>query len=56
MIVKAKRTPKFKCRIVRRCSLCGRPKGYLRYFDMCRICVREQAMRGLLNGFTPATN
>jgi small subunit ribosomal protein S14 len=56
LVVKAKKTPKFKCRVVRRCSQCGRPKGYIRYFDMCRICVRENAIKGLLNGFTPATN
>ncbi len=56
LIVKAKRTPKFKSRTVRRCALCGRNRGYIRYFDMCRICVREKAMQGLLNGFTPASN
>lgn len=51
MIVKALKEPKFKTRTVRRCKVCGRNRGYLRYFDMCRICVRESAMKGELNGF-----
>lgn len=55
-IAKSKKTPKYKSRIVRRCILCGRKHGYIRHFDMCRICVREQALKGLLNGFTPASN
>ncbi len=32
------------------CSKCGRPRGYLRDFDMCRICVRELASNGLIPG------
>jgi small subunit ribosomal protein S14 len=51
LIIKAKKTPKFKSRVVRRCSKCGRKHGYIRYFDMCRICIRESAIRGELNGF-----
>ena len=51
MIVKALKEPKFKTRTVRRCKICGKNRGYLRYFDMCRICVRELAMKGELNGF-----
>ena len=51
LIVKAKRKPKFKSRVVRRCELCGRKHGYIRFFRMCRICVREKAREGLLNGF-----
>jgi len=50
MIAKAKRIPKFKSRVVRRCSLCGRPRGYMRDFDMCRICFREHALEGYLPG------
>lgn len=33
------------------CKCCGRTRGYIRYFDMCRICVRELAGRGELTGF-----
>jgi small subunit ribosomal protein S14 len=51
LIVKALKKPKYSTRIVRRCKLCGRKQGYLRNFDMSRICVREAANDGLLNGF-----
>lgn len=33
-----------------RCSLCGRPHGYLRKFKICRICFRELARKGALMG------
>jgi small subunit ribosomal protein S14 len=51
MIVKALKPPKYSTRLVRRCKLCGRARGYLRFFDLCRICVREAAIKGELNGF-----
>ncbi|PIT97956.1 MAG: type Z 30S ribosomal protein S14 [Candidatus Andersenbacteria bacterium CG10_big_fil_rev_8_21_14_0_10_54_11] len=47
---KSKKRPKFRTRIVRRCSLCGRPRGYLRDFGLCRICFREYAERGVIPG------
>lgn len=50
LIVKAKRKPKFSTRIVRRCFRCGRTRGYLRKFDLCRICFRELANRGDVPG------
>lgn len=50
MLAKAKRPPKFSSRKVRRCFKCGRPRGYLRDFDMCRICFREQALEGNIPG------
>lgn len=51
MIAKALRKPKFSTRTIRRCKRCGRVHGYLRFFDMCRICTRELAISGQLNGF-----
>jgi small subunit ribosomal protein S14 len=51
LIVKALKKPKFKTRLVRRCKICGRKPGYIRYFDMCRICVREMINNGELVGF-----
>ena len=51
LIMKALKTPKFSSRKVRRCKVCGRVRGYIRYFDMCRICIRELALKGELNGF-----
>lgn len=51
LIVKALKKPKYSSRKIRRCKTCGRKRGYIRYFDMCRICVREAANTGQLNGF-----
>lgn len=48
--VRATRTPKYKSRVVRRCFKCGRKKAYMRDFDMCRICFRENANEGLIPG------
>ena len=50
LIAKAERKPKFSSRIIRRCRLCGRPRGYLRKFGMCRICFRELANKGEIPG------
>jgi len=49
-IAKSKKKPKFKSRIVRRCFLCGRKRGYMRKFGLCRICFREMANQGLIPG------
>jgi small subunit ribosomal protein S14 len=50
MIAKALREPKFKVRAHNRCPLCGRPRGFYRKFGMCRICLRERALKGELPG------
>jgi small subunit ribosomal protein S14 len=50
IIVRSKRAPKYKSRVVRRCFKCGRKRGYMRDFDMCRVCFREHAHEGLLPG------
>ncbi|HID92272.1 TPA: type Z 30S ribosomal protein S14 [Candidatus Gracilibacteria bacterium] len=47
--------PKFKCRVRNRCQVCGRPRGYIRFFKMCRICVRENASLGLIPGLRKAS-
>lgn len=49
-IAKSKKTPKYSTRIVRRCWKCGRKRGYMRYFNLCRICFRELANKGNLPG------
>lgn len=54
-IEKAKRTPKFSVRQHNRCKVCGRPRGFLRKFAMCRICFRENAHRGHIPGVTKAS-
>jgi len=55
MIEKAKRTPKFAVRRRHRCRRCGRARGYLRTFGLCRICFRELAHRGQIPGVTKAS-
>ncbi len=49
-IVKQKLKPKFKVQGYNRCSLCGHSRGYIRFFGICRICLRENAHKGLLPG------
>jgi len=53
--VKAGRTPKFVTRANNRCQLCGRPRGYLRKFRVCRICFRVLASRGEIPGVRKAS-
>ncbi len=55
LIMKAQRPPKFKVRANNRCKLCGRPRGYLRKFEMCRICFRELALKGEVPGIAKAS-
>jgi small subunit ribosomal protein S14 len=49
-IIKSQRKPKFSTRIVRRCWRCGRKRGFMRDFGLCRICFRELANQGELPG------
>lgn len=44
------RKPFFSTRVYNRCSLCGRVGGYMRRFEMCRICFREHARAGKIMG------
>jgi small subunit ribosomal protein S14 len=37
-------------RVRNRCKLCGRPRGYIRRFALCRICFREEALKGSIPG------
>ncbi|MDE6736123.1 MAG: type Z 30S ribosomal protein S14 [Treponemataceae bacterium] len=55
MIIKAKRTQKYSTREYNRCRICGRPRGYLRKFKMCRVCFRKLASEGLLPGVTKSS-
>jgi len=52
---KMRKKLKYKCRIRNRCRLCGRPRGYLRKFQMCRICFRAHALRGEIPGVVKAS-
>ncbi|NIZ19706.1 type Z 30S ribosomal protein S14 [Entomospira culicis] len=55
LIIKSQREPKFSTRAYNRCNVCGRPRGYMRKFDMCRICFRELASSGMIPGVTKSS-
>ncbi len=55
LIMKAQSPPKFRVRAHHRCKLCGRSRGYLRKFEMCRICLRELALKGEVPGVVKAS-
>ena len=55
MIVKGNRTPKYKVQHRNRCKLCGRPRAFMRKFDMCRLCFRKLALEGDVTGVTKSS-
>jgi small subunit ribosomal protein S14 len=55
MIVKSQRKPKFKVQHHNRCSICGRPRGYMRKFGICRICFRDLSLNGFIPGVRKAS-
>jgi len=55
MKIKASRDQKFQVRAYHRCRVCGRPRGYMRKFGMCRVCFRELASKGEIPGVTKAS-
>ena len=55
LIMKAQHAPRFPTRAYSRCKLCGRPRGFIRKFGLCRICFREMAHQGLIPGVTKSS-
>ena len=55
MIAKAKRPARHKVQAYHRCTLCGRPRAYMRRFALCRICFRERALAGEVPGVTKSS-
>jgi small subunit ribosomal protein S14 len=53
--VKVRKKPKYKTRVRNRCALCGRGRGFMRKFGICRICFRELASKGLIPGIKKAS-
>jgi small subunit ribosomal protein S14 len=41
---------KYPTRVRNRCMKCGRPRGYMRRFGLCRICFRELALDAKIPG------
>lgn len=54
MIIREARR-KYSVRVRSRCHLCGRPRGYMRRFDLCRICFRELAVQGKIPGIVKSS-
>lgn len=53
--VKFKRKQKYSVRERNRCAFCGRSRGYMRRFGMCRICFRTKALNGEIPGVKKVT-
>ena len=51
----ANKKPKFACRHRNRCWRCGRPRGFLRKFSLCRLCFRQLALNGEIPGVTKSS-
>lgn len=54
-VVREKKKLKYEGRYRNRCMRCGRPRGYLRKFGLCRLCFRELASRGEIPGVKKAS-
>ena len=49
-IAKEATKKKFSVRYRNRCKRCGRPRGFLRKFALCRICFRSLSLAGEIPG------
>jgi len=49
-IAKEAKKPKYKIRLRNRCQRCGRPRGFLGKFRLCRLCFRGLALSGEIPG------
>ena len=54
-VAKTKKTPKFSTRQRNRCNICGRARGYLSKFGLCRLCFRGLALRGEIPGVSKSS-
>jgi small subunit ribosomal protein S14 len=54
-MAKTRKKLKFAVRAHNRCRRCGRPRGFLRKFRLCRICFRNLALDGQLPGVAKAS-
>lgn len=49
-MIEREKKRKYKVRERNRCKRCGRSRGYYRRFGLCRICLREMALKGEIPG------
>jgi small subunit ribosomal protein S14 len=52
---RANNVQKLAIRHRNRCLRCGRPRGFMRKFQLCRICFRQLALAGEVPGVTKAS-
>lgn len=55
MVIKNLRKKDKPVQYKNRCNICGRPKGFIRFFGVCRICFRNLASSGKLPGVTKSS-
>jgi small subunit ribosomal protein S14 len=46
---------RYAVQVRHRCQRCGRARGYIRRFGLCRICFRELALTGKIPGVVKAS-
>ena len=54
-MIEREKNRKYAVRVRNRCQRCGRARGYYRRFGLCRICLREMALKGELPGVTKSS-
>ena len=54
MIIREQRR-KYETQVRNRCKRCGRSRGYYRRFQLCRICLRELALKGEIPGIVKSS-
>jgi small subunit ribosomal protein S14 len=54
-VARSQKKPKFSTRTVNRCFKCGRKRGFMRDFALCRTCFRELANEGMIPGIKKAS-
>jgi small subunit ribosomal protein S14 len=52
---KLEKKQKFQVRHRNRCRVCGRSRAFYRKFELCRICLRNLALRGEIPGVTKSS-
>ena len=55
LIAKQQKKQRYRVREYNRCIRCGRARGYMRKFNLCRICFRELALSGDIPGIKKAS-
>ncbi|MCU0495820.1 MAG: type Z 30S ribosomal protein S14 [Anaerolineae bacterium] len=54
-MIEREKKRKYKVQVRNRCNRCGRPRGYYRRFGLCRICLREMALKGEIPGLVKSS-